>query len=76
MFYINSGFDLPAFSVLPARDIFYVLQPGLASLTGTRDGKAVLHVSEVLSFRNSSTINTYSSIDIFLWDSNDVKPKT
>ncbi|MFW2439608.1 MAG: hypothetical protein ACN4GR_09580, partial [Arenicellales bacterium] len=31
---------------------------------------AVFHVSEALNFRKSSAINTYSSIDISLWDSN------
>ena len=48
---------------------FFVFQVSLTSLTGIRGRNAVFMSPKPLISRKSSTINSYSSIGIIMWDS-------
>ena len=54
---------------------FFVFQVSLTSLTGIRGRNAVFMSPKPLISRKSSTINSYSSIDIILWDSSGIRSK-
>ena len=55
---------------------FLLFQVSLTSLTGIRGRNAVFMSPKPLISRKSSTINSYSSIDIILWDSCDLIRKS